>query len=117
METPDVRLVLTTSPDASMSDRLARALVEERLAACVTRLPGGASCFRWKGDVRVEPEEVLLIKTVESRLVAAEARLRELHAYEAPEWLVLPVCGGAADYLDWIRAETAPPPFKDGPPA
>jgi periplasmic divalent cation tolerance protein len=113
MEVPEIRLVLTTAPDAAVGDRLARALVEEGLAACVTRLPGASSCYRWKGEVRVDTEEVLLIKTVEGRLAAAEQRVRALHTYEAPEWVVLSVAGGAADYLDWVRAETAPPPRPD----
>ncbi len=109
MDSDSVRLVLTTVPDAVVGERVARTLVGERLAACVTRIPGATSCYRWEGEVRSEAEEVLFIKTAADRLTAAEARLRELHPYASPEWLVLPVAAGAAAYLDWVRAETRDP--------
>ncbi|HYC79041.1 MAG TPA: divalent-cation tolerance protein CutA [Planctomycetota bacterium] len=105
-----VRIVLTTAPDADAAEKLARALVEERLAACATRLPGATSIYRFEGAVHRDAEEVLLLKTTAARVDALQARLLELHPYEVPECLVLPVLGGAAPYLAWVAAETKPPP-------
>lgn len=107
MPEPDVRLVLTTCPDHASADALARALVEERLAACVTRLPGAHSTYRWQGQIEQADEVVLLIKTRGERLAALAERIRALHPYELPEVVALPVVGGLAPYLQWVVDETA----------
>ena len=81
---------------------LARTLVEERLAACVNVLPAMTSVYRWKGQVEQDREQQMVIKTTVDRISALEARVRELHAYELPEFLVLTADAGAEAYLAWI---------------
>ncbi len=104
---PDLAVVvLSTAPDAGQAERLARSLVEERLAACVSRVPGMTSLYHWEGDVETADEVLLIIKTHASRAPELTRRLRELHPYEVPEILVLPVAAGLPGYLDWIRTET-----------
>jgi periplasmic divalent cation tolerance protein len=99
---PDVRIVLTTIGSESAGLVLARALVDERLAACVNVLPQMTSVYRWKGAVEQDNEHQVVIKTAVDRLPALEARLRELHPYELPEFLVLEVGNGSAAYLAWV---------------
>ena len=96
-------LTLTTCRDVRQARRLARALVVERLAACVNVLPGVASVYRWKGKVEEGREVLLLIKSTSARAKRLEARVRELHSYELPEILTLKIEGGSAAYLRWIR--------------
>lgn len=100
-------LVLTTCPDAGTARSLARALVEERLAACVNRLDGVTSTYVWQGEMREDGECLLLIKTAAAVFSRLEARLRSLHPYELPEILALPVEDGTPAYLDWIARSTA----------
>lgn len=102
-----VLLCYCTCPDAASAARLAEALVEERLAACVNRLPGVASTYRWQGQVTTDHEELLLIKTTAARFDALKARLLALHPYELPELIAVPVERGHAAYLDWVRAGVA----------
>lgn len=99
-----VLLCYCTCPDAASAQALAEALVGERLAACVNRLPGVASTYRWKGDVVTDSEELLLIKTTAARFPALKERLLALHPYELPELIAVPVTEGHAPYLDWVRA-------------
>lgn len=103
------RLVLVTCADPGEAARISRALVEERLAACVSTLPGVRSCFRWQGRLSEETEHLLLIKTTADRFPALRERVRRLHGYEVPEIIALPLSEGDRDYLDWIAAATAPP--------
>jgi periplasmic divalent cation tolerance protein len=100
-------LCLSTCPDAGTATRIARALVEERLAACVNRLPGIQSVYRWQGKVVEDAEVLLVIKTTSERFEALRGRLVELHPYEVPELVAIEVSGGHGAYLDWIAAETA----------
>lgn len=81
----------------------ARTIVEERLAACVNVLPLMTSVYRWKGSVERDPEQLLIMKTTADRVDVLEARVRALHPYELPEFLVLPASGGSIGYLDWVR--------------
>ena len=104
---PDVLLCLTTCPDEASARAIADALVEERLAACVNRLPGVQSTYRWKGEVCREPEQLLLIKTTAERLDAMKSRLLALHPYELPELIVVEAASGHAAYLDWVAASCA----------
>ncbi|MCD9030446.1 divalent-cation tolerance protein CutA [Luteimonas sp. Y-2-2-4F] len=101
-------LCLSTCPDAATAGRLADRLVAERLAACVSLLPGIASVYRWEGRVTRAEEVQLLIKTTRARLPALRDRLAELHPYEVPELIACEVAGGLPAYLDWIARETAP---------
>ncbi len=103
-----VVIVHCSCPDAQTASRIARVLVEERLAACVQAIPGVASTYRWEGTVRTDAEVLLLIKTTRARLDALKARLPALHPYAAPELIAVDVVGGLDAYLDWIETETAP---------
>lgn len=106
-DSPDARVLLSTAPPGA-ADALARALVEERLAACVNVIPGVRSTYRWEGRVETDEEVLLVIKTVESGLERLVTRLSELHPYEVPEAVALPVGGGSARYLNWVRDACAP---------
>ena len=99
-------LVHCTCPDAASAQRIARALVDERLAACVQVVPGLVSIYRWQDEVRQDDELLLLIKTSRERWPALAARVRELHPFEVPELLAFDVADGSADYLAWIDAQT-----------
>jgi periplasmic divalent cation tolerance protein len=105
-----------TCPDAASADALAAALVEERLAACVNRLPGLRSVYRWQGAVEQADEVLLLIKTTHDRLPALTARLRALHPYELPELVAVETAGGLPEYLDWVVAQTREDPARDPDP-
>jgi periplasmic divalent cation tolerance protein len=94
-------VVLTTLGADADAAALARTLVDEHLAACVNVLPAMTSVYRWKGAVEQDREQQLVIKTAPAQLPALEARVRELHPYELPEFLVLSASGSKA-YLDWI---------------
>ena len=100
-------LAITSCPDAETARRLSRALIEERLAACVTQLPGARSVFRWEGGVQEAEEVVCFIKTTSERVADLRHRLPLLHPYELPELVVLDVTDGLPAYLDWIVTETS----------
>ena len=102
----DLVLVLTTMPDDARVDALAKTLVDERLAACVNVHAPMMSTYRWKGQVEREAERQVVIKTTRSRLSDLERRIKELHPYELPEWIVVPVDGGSDAYLKWVDRET-----------
>ncbi len=99
-------IVLTTMPDDARADELARTLVAERLAACVNVHGPMSSTYRWKETVEHEAERQLVIKTTRDRLAGLELRVRELHPYELPELIVVPVDSGSDEYLRWIFSET-----------
>ena len=99
-------LVLCTCPDEAVADRIAATLVEEHLAACVNRLPGVASTYRWKGEVHRDNECLLLIKSTIERFDALRERIVALHPYELPEVIAVDVVRGLPPYLAWIAAET-----------
>lgn len=101
-------VVLCATGGAEQADTLARALVESRLAACVNIVPGVESVYRWKGEVCREPECLLLIKTRAENFEPVRRRIRELHPYEVPEIVALPVAAGDGDYLAWLRAAASP---------
>jgi periplasmic divalent cation tolerance protein len=98
------RLVLTTAGSPEEAALLGRVLVEERLAACVTLLPGTESIYRWKGAIEQSAETMMLIKTDCDQLEPLEARLYTLHSYETPEFLVLKVESGGLPYLNWLES-------------
>ena len=102
MDPDRIVLALTTVPDAATGARIARALVEERLAACVSRVAGLVSIYRFEGAVHEEGEDLLLIKT-SGRLVSdLEHRLSELHPYQVPELVVLEAAHVGAKYARWL---------------
>ncbi len=104
MSPPDsgVRVVLVTAPETEQAARMARVLVEERLAACVNVVPAVRSIYRWENEVQDDGEVLLVIKTGADRSQALAARVEEIHPYDVPEVLVLPVQGGSRPYLEWV---------------
>jgi periplasmic divalent cation tolerance protein len=101
--------VLTTLPADADAAGFAQALVEARLAACVNLLPAMESIYRWKGRVERDAERQLLIKTSRDRIPALWERIRGLHPYEVPEFLVLPIVDGNDAYLRWVGESTRIP--------
>jgi periplasmic divalent cation tolerance protein len=98
----NVVLVLTTIGVDTDAARLARILVEERLAACVNILPPMTSVYRWKGNLEEDREQQLVMKTTADRVEELQVRLRQLHPYELPEFLVLSASGGSDAYISWV---------------
>jgi periplasmic divalent cation tolerance protein len=103
----EIVIVLTSLPDKEAATRLARELVERRLAACVNVLAECSSVYRWKGAVESAAEVPVLIKTRSVRYPEVEAAIRELHPYELPEIVAVPVQHGFEDYLQWVAEETS----------
>ena len=99
-------IVLCTCPDDASAQRIAAALVEERLAACVNRIGGVVSTYRWQGKVCNDQEVLLLIKTTSERFGAVRERIVALHPHELPEVIAVDVARGLPAYLDWIGRET-----------
>jgi len=99
----DARVCLVTTP-VDHADRIARTLVDERLAACVNVVPAVRSVYRWEDEVQQDEEALLVVKTTLGRLGALDARLREIHPYDTYELVALAVDGGNAAYLEWIAA-------------
>ena len=99
-------VVYSTCPDADCADRLARTLVEERLAACVNAVPGVRSTYRWHGQIEQADEVLLMIKTSHDRLHALTNRLQQLHPYELPEVVAVEVRDGLDAYLAWLTEQT-----------
>ncbi len=99
-------LAISTCPDAATAADIARVLVAERLAACVNRVPGITSTYRWQGEVHDDAEVLLLIKTTRGRFDALRARLVELHPYDVPELIALEIADGLPAYLAWLAGET-----------
>lgn len=105
----DALLVLVTAPTAEKAAELARALVDERLAACGNVVPGLRSIYRWEGKVQEDAEALLLLKTTRARFEALRDRVLALHPYQVPEVIAVPVEAGSAAYLGWIALETGEP--------
>jgi periplasmic divalent cation tolerance protein len=103
----DAIVVLTTVASEDEAVRLVRGLLERRLIACGTLLPGGRSLYRWQGKLADEREVVVLLKTRSARLESLTSAFAELHPYKVPELLALPVAAGLEKYLEWINAETS----------
>jgi periplasmic divalent cation tolerance protein len=99
----DPLVALVTCPNSIVAGRIAEVLVSEWLAACVNEIPGVTSTYIWEGKLHRDSEVLLLIKATQERWQALENRLKELHPYELPELIALPVCAGSAAYLDWLR--------------
>jgi periplasmic divalent cation tolerance protein len=108
MAATNIVLVLTTAPDDRQAEAWARTLVEERLAACVNVLGPMTSFYRWKGVVERDAERQVVIKTTRERVATLRERLRELHSYELPEFVVLSVEDGSDEYLKWVVEQTSP---------
>lgn len=100
-----VVVALTTAPDAETATAIARTLLEERLIACASVVPGVVSLYRWEGEVRSDSEVLVVLKTVAGAGDALSRRISELHPYDVPEVLLLDTAGGADPYLEWVRTE------------
>ena len=100
----DKRIILSTAGSREEADRLASALVERRLAACVNVVGPVASIYRWQGEVERADEFLLLIKSTAGHFPAIAAAIKELHSYQLPECVELAVSGGSDAYLEWIAA-------------
>ena len=107
MPQTDAIVVLTTVASAEEGIALVRALLERRLIACGTMLPGARSLYRWKGKIAEEQEMFILLKTRAARLDGLRIAFDELHPYKVPELLALPVSAGLEKYLEWIDGETS----------
>jgi periplasmic divalent cation tolerance protein len=103
----DKIVVLSTCESAEEAARLARALVEQRLAACVNILPGMRSVYRWKGAVEDAGEWLMLIKSRRDLFDRLRQAIEKEHSYEVPEIIALPIVAGSENYLQWLAAETA----------
>ncbi|MDX1556567.1 MAG: divalent-cation tolerance protein CutA [Xanthomonadales bacterium] len=99
-------VALCACPDGDTAERMAKGLVEARLAACVNIVSGVRSLYRWQGKVQDDAETLMVIKSTAPRIEALTAWLRANHPYEVPEVVCLPVVGGSAEYLDWVASET-----------
>jgi periplasmic divalent cation tolerance protein len=100
----DAVVALMTAPDMATAEMIARALVEESLAACCNLLPQARSIYRWEGAIEQADEIVVMIKTTASRFEAMRDRVVELHPYDVPEVIALPITDGHAPYLEWVRS-------------
>lgn len=103
-------LVITNLPDRAAAEKLADALVEKRVAACVNILAPCWSVYRWQGAVQRDEEHPVLIKTTREAYPELEAQIRAHHPYELPEIIAVPIERGLPAYLDWVAAETASTP-------
>lgn len=113
MDSPAI-VVLCTCPDEPTAQSMARSLVESGVCACVNRLPGVRSTYRWEGQVLDEGEVLLIIKTLLAEYPRLEERLMALHPYQTPEILALPVLAGAPGYLSWLQTVIRERPSTDG---
>jgi len=102
----DARIVLTTAPDREAAERIARALVERRLVACVNLVAGVRSVYRWKGEIAEADEVLLVAKTAVDRLEGLERALKELHPYDVPEIVALEPDRVEPAYLAWLVDST-----------
>jgi periplasmic divalent cation tolerance protein len=101
-------LVICSCPDDAVAGQVAGALVNERLAACVNRAPGVTSTYLWQGELQTDAEVLLLIKSSARLLAKLTQRIRELHPYEVPEVIAVPIQGGSEQYLAWLGQSLAP---------
>jgi len=102
-------VVYCTCPDLAVAERIAKAVVDERLAACANIVPALISIYRWQGQVRRESELLLILKTREAIYGLLEARIRELHTYDVPDIIALPIRAGLTEYLNWLSDNTGAP--------
>lgn len=104
----NMRIVLATCPTFSLARRIARAVVQKRLAACVNVVRSPVESFySWKGKLETAREHLLLIKTTTARLPQLEKEVKRLHTYDVAEFVVLPIIAGSAAYLSWLEKSVA----------
>ena len=103
---PTAVMVYCTCPEDTTAAQIANVLIDERLAACANRIPAMSSTYIWKGKVHTDSEVQLILKTTDQVYPALEKRILELHPYELPEIIRVPIEGGLPAYLEWIANET-----------
>ncbi len=101
-------VVLTTWPDAEKARAAATTLVEESLIACANIIPGVESIYRWEGKLETSAEVLMVLKTTAARYGALQSRIKELHSYEVPEIVALPIANGLPQYLSWVESNCTP---------
>ncbi len=102
-----VAIIYSTIDDIKDARKIAHTLVEEQIVACVNIIPNAESIYKWKGKVETAEECVLIAKTIDENVKKTIQRIKELHNYEVPDIIVLPIIGGMKDYLDYIHRETS----------
>jgi len=102
----DCIVIFVTVPNKEEAEKISSALIEQELIACANILPGVSSVFKWKGEICREQEIMLIIKSIPEKFESIASRIKELHSYEVPEIIALPVVNGSKDYLDWVREST-----------
>ncbi len=102
-----VAVIYTTIDDINDARRIAHTLVEEQLVACVNIIPEAESYYKWKGKIENEKEIILICKTVDENVKKTIQRIKNLHKYDIPDIIVLPIIGGLKEYLDYIANETS----------
>ena len=102
-----VAVIYSTIDDVKAARRIAHTLTEEQIVACVNIIPDIESVYRWKGKIEESMEVIILAKTVDENVKKAIERIKQLHPYEVPDIIVLPIIGGLKDYLDYINNETS----------
>jgi periplasmic divalent cation tolerance protein len=107
MAARDFRIVLVMAANEDESDKIAQALVEERLAACVNIVGPARSVYRWRGAIETANEYMLVIKTPTRNFSKLERKVRELHSYEVPEIVAVPLTAGSKPYVEWLAESTA----------
>lgn len=113
----DIRIVFVMAGDAAEAEKIARSLVEERLAACANIVGPVRSIYRWKGKIEDTTEHLIILKTRASQYLHLQRRVKKLHTYEVPEIIALTLATGSPPYLDWVFDSTKPPvmPRPDHP--
>jgi len=105
IETDEI-VVLITAPGEEPAVAIARALVETRLAACANLIRGVRSIYSWKGNIEDDTEVLMIVKTRKKLFDSLKSKIKELHSYEVPEIIALPIIAGSDDYLKWLREST-----------
>ncbi len=109
MRDATVHVILMTAPNGDVAREIVRTLVDERLAACGNVVPGLTSIYRWQDGIQTDSEVLVILKASADKVPALLARAPELHPYEVPEVLVLPVAAGHGPYLEWVRDSSHDP--------
>ncbi len=104
----DEIVVLVTASSTQEAQKLGKDLVQEKLAACVNVIPKIISIFNWHEDVCEEEEVLMIVKTSGEKFSALEKKVKQMHSYDVPEIIALPIVAGSKEYLNWIRKETKP---------
>jgi periplasmic divalent cation tolerance protein len=102
-----VAVIYSTIDDLKTARRIAQTLTQEQLVACVNIIPDIESFYRWKGKIENSNEVIIIAKTVDQNVKKTIQRIKQLHKYDIPDIIVLPIIGGLKDYLDYISMETS----------